>query len=508
MSNTFPIRAIAGRFSFDFSRHALENVLEKHPFEFCAHISGENHTNTFKGIPASSQEWFESGEIRNAYYKNIDWNTITPLSEELIMSMSECESVFMSLVYRLEWKRSIPYSTRKRWYLQHLQFWDHYITLHKINLYLSAWIPHEIPDIIIYHLCKKRGIPVLYFSTTEIHDISFIEHDIQKSASQILPRYQALLEQHKNQEHDTIPLSEPFASYEQALTSVQGQPPAIEKIERPTYQKGVQKLLWKQPLTFLRYALQYLTFSGWERAILAIHRWHLMRQVDHFYRKHAIEPDLNKPFVYFPLHFQPEATTVPMGGAFADLILAARLLNATLPKDMLIYVKEHPYRSSWLSRNIKYYQDLLELEKVRLVPISVDTFSLREHCRAVATVTGSPGFEALFRGKPVFLFGSRFYQYAKGVFPVKSQQDCKEAVRAIFDRGEAPSSWTTHLYLKAMEENCVRGVLDPWSLQVSQLPEAHHIRIMGQAIESKLNEIRREIEAVEPNPDDTTKKIK
>jgi hypothetical protein len=230
-----------------------------------------------------------------------------------------------------------------------------------------------------------------------------------------------------------------------------------------------------------------------------------MCQADSFYRKHAIEPDFKKPFVYFPLHFQPEATTVPMGGVFADLILAARLLNATLPKGVLIYVKEHPYRSSWLSRNIQYYQDLLELEKVRLVPVSVDTFALREHCLAVATVTGSPGFEALFRGKPVLLFGSRFYQYAKGVFPVKSLQDCKEAIRAIFDRGEAPSVWTTHLYLKAMEETCIRGVLDPWSLQVSQQPEEDHILAMGQAIASKLNDMRKEIAEAKTDAESTTK---
>ncbi|MFA7682192.1 MAG: hypothetical protein WCX61_04135, partial [Candidatus Peribacteraceae bacterium] len=368
MPHTSRIRAVIGRFSFDFSRHALEIALKEHPFEFCAHISGKERTDPFEGIPASSQEWFASGEIRNGYYRGVDWNEIKPLDEDLITQMHDCESEFMSLVYRLERKRSTPYLQRKLWYLRHLQFWDDYLARHKINLYLSAWVPHEIPDIIIYYLCKHHRIPILYFNTTEIPDVSFAEHDIRKSATQILPRYQELLTEYANKNPDDIPIGEPFLSYEKGLICKEGEPPAIESFPLLTYWNHLQKLVKKRPLAFIKHACEYLTPLGWERAGWAILRWHLVRKADDFYKKNTVEPDLSKPFVYFPLHYQPEATTHPMGGVFADLILAARLLNDALPKDVLIYVKEHPYRSNWLNRSVDYYKDFLELNNVRLIP--------------------------------------------------------------------------------------------------------------------------------------------
>ena len=496
MPNTLRIRAIVGRFSFDFSRHALENALKECPFEFCAHISGGKRTDPFTGISANAQDWFISGEVRNAYYRGIDWNTIAPLDEELIVDMHDCESEFMALLYRLERKKSIPYPKRKLWYLRHLQFWDDYLTRHKINLYLSAWVPHEIPDIIIYYLCKHHGIPILYFNTTEVPDVSFAEHDIRKSATQIRPHYQELLMTYAKSDPKSIPLGEPFASYEQGLISKQGQPPAIESFPLLTYWNHLRKLFQKRPLKAIKHAFCYCTPTGWKRACWSVIRWHRVRKTDTFYRKNMVEPDLGRPFVYFPLHYQPEATTHPMGGVFADLILAARLLNDALPDNVLIYVKEHPYRSNWLNRSIEYYKDFLELKKVRLIPTIVSTFTLREHCQAVATITGSAGFEAIFREKPVFLFGSRYYQFAKGVFPIRSKEDCHKAVSAVFKEHEKPTRLSSHLYMKAMEDTCIPGVLDPWSLQITHKSEDEHSQIMGKAIIAEIGKLQEEMQSV------------
>ena len=149
------IRAIVARFSFPFSEKALEKVFERRPFSFCGIIS-TGEPRFYEHVPREAQEWFSSSEIRNCEYAGVDWSRVTPLDEALIEAMRPCESVFMEMVSRLEWKRSIPYSLRKQWYLRHLQFWNDYITRKQINLYISAWLPHEIPDIIIYHLCKLK----------------------------------------------------------------------------------------------------------------------------------------------------------------------------------------------------------------------------------------------------------------------------------------------------------------------------------------------------------------
>jgi hypothetical protein len=497
MSTRVPIRAVAGRFSLDISRKALESAMRVHPFAFCAHVSGaftgQERFRPFSSLPAEAQEWFASSEVRYAQYVGIDWNTVAPLDEELIQRMRECESLFMSVVTRLESKRSIPYLTRKLWYLRHLQFWNAYLTRNRINLYISAWIPHEIPDIILYHLCKARGIPVLYFDITVLRDVSFAGSDVRHAAPQIGNRYEELLVQYAGSAPDSILLGEPFASYERALLPEAGEHPALVGVSLPTYWSQLQRLAWQRPVALLRYALKSLTPAGLVRAFWAMIRWTALWRADRFYDRHAELPDLARPFVYLPLHFQPEISTLPMGGAFADQILVARILQASLPDDILLYVKEHPQRSSWTNRSIAYYEDFLQLAKVRLVPRTFDTFALREHCAAVATITGSAGFEALFRGKPVFLFGSCYYQYARGVFPIRSVCDCEAAVRHVFEQKEAPTRWSTRLYLKAMEETCVAGVMDPWYLTFTQRSEEEHVRAMTDAIVSELDRMQSEI---------------
>lgn len=411
--------------------------------------------------------------------------------------MRGCEVLFMDMISRLEWKRQISFVQRKQWYYKHLRFWDDYIKRHCINLYISAWIPHEIPDIIIYYLCKHHKIPVLYFNTCTIRDTSFAEHDIEKSAYQIGVRYAELLEEFRDETNpNTFTLDARFSSYYDALASSEGQSPAIESIKRLTYWGHIRQIFWRRPIQFILYGLGYLTFRGISRLAYAYKRWRTVSQYERYYDSHAEEPDLERPFVYLPLHFQPEASTNPMGGSFRDQSLMVEMLNAHLPDDTFIYIKEHQRKSGWLSRSEDFYKGLLALNKVRFIPRKFNTFALREHCCAVATVTGTAGFEAIFRGKPVLLFGYRFYQYASGVYNIRSSNDCQNAVQAIFTEKKVPKSFESKMYLQAMQDTCIDGVLDPWKMKVTHMPHEHHVNAMEAGIFQEIKKLKSTIEAV------------
>lgn len=483
------IRAIVARFSFSFSQQSLEKVMADRPFAFCAIISAGN-PRWYSHVPREQQEWFSSSEIRGCSYEGVVWSAVAPLDEALIEAMRPCEAVFMEMIGRLEWKHAIPFAQRKQWYLRHLQFWNDYLTRKQINLYLSAWLPHEIPDIVIYHLCKHKGIPVLYFHTSSIRDVSFAEQDIADSAKQIGERYAELLQQyHGTTDPTCIPLSEAFAQRFEALADPTGQKPPVESVKRPTYWRSVCTILRTSPVSAMRLIAGYCTLAGMRRSLERIKRWQIIRARDAYYDDHAVDPDVSKTFVYLPLHFQPEASTVPMGGVFHDQYLAAALLSAHLPDDVWIYIKEHPRASSWIARTIPMYQELLALKNVRLIRRSADTFVLREQCAAVATITGTAGFEGVFRGKPVFLFGHRFYQYARGVHRIRTAEDMRSAIREVFGEGKRPSLVEARLYLKAMEDTCVCGILNPWHMKVTHMSEAEHISNNSAAILQELKKL-------------------
>tara|TARA_Y100000310_G_scaffold345042_1_gene461349 strand:- start:699 stop:1757 length:1059 start_codon:yes stop_codon:yes gene_type:complete len=351
-------------------------------------------------------------------------------------------------------------------------------------------MPHEIPDLVIYYLCKYYNIPVLYFEAAAmVKDTSFAERSIEDSAKEVGLRFEELQKTFADiTDPEQIPLGKRFDERYHALAKPEGQRPPAE-VTLPTYLQKVFQLLKEAPGTFFRCAALFVTFSGIQRVANALERRKVFRQRNAFYDEHAIEPDLEKAFIYFPLHFQPEASTNPMGGVYADQVLVAQLLASKLPEGVLLYIKEHPWESGWLLRDVEYYETLLDIPNVRLVARNVSTFTLREKCKATAVVTGTAGFESIFFGRPVFLFGHRFYQYMKGVFPIHSVEDCESAVKEVFEDGVCPTLKDCRLYLKAMEETCVDGTLNPWHYRVTDLPEETHVNTHADAM-------LKEIEAV------------
>jgi hypothetical protein len=173
-----------------------------------------------------------------------------------------------------------------------------------------------------------------------------------------------------------------------------------------------------------------------------------------FYAKNVVEPDLSCKYIYVAPHYQPEATTVPLAGAFSNQLLMVQMLAYCVPDDVLIYVKEHPSQDV-RCRSIRYYQDMVRIPNVRLISRNFNTFKLTDHALAVATATGTVGWESLFKGKPVLMFGSYIYQYAPGVLQVKTLEDCKKAIYKIIHEDFKPNLNELKLFLKAIDENSV-----------------------------------------------------
>jgi hypothetical protein len=122
-------------------------------------------------------------------------------------------------------------------------------------------------------------------------------------------------------------------------------------------------------------------------------------------------------FVYFPLHLQPELTTAALGGPdgrYSDQISAIEQLSQIVPPGIWIYVKENPKQTAQ-QRGQLFYRRLNSLPNVKYVSREVASRVLIEKSIAVATITGTAGWEALFYGKPVLVFGNAWYLSFDGV---------------------------------------------------------------------------------------------
>lgn len=163
-----------------------------------------------------------------------------------------------------------------------------------------------------------------------------------------------------------------------------------------------------------------------------------------------------EPFVYFAMHYQPERTSAPDAQGFIDHYLAVALVASQLPMGWKLLVKEHPsqfkfHRTGEMSRWLGYYQDLAEIPNVVLIDTGLSTIDLIDAAHAVATLTGTAGWEALVRGKPAICFGGAWYAMCRGAYRVETETDVQRAFADI-SRGVVPSRKEVLAYVGALED--------------------------------------------------------
>lgn len=133
-------------------------------------------------------------------------------------------------------------------------------------------------------------------------------------------------------------------------------------------------------------------------------------------RKYFCKADLTKKFVYYPLHMQPEASTIVCAQKYEKQLYFLDNLAKSLPADTVIYAKEH---YSFLgSRPESFYEALKEYPNIVLIDPWEDSFALIEKCQCVATLTGTAGQEAMMLRRPVIMCGDILYENAPGVMRI------------------------------------------------------------------------------------------
>lgn len=481
------IRLLALRFTgTEPSERMLDAVVRNSPVEFCVRaIPFEKYLPSF---PKDKQLWVPTTPLKHGNYSHVDWNDIAPLDEELVEAMYPCEAVVMTTFRRLEWHSTIPYADRKRMYLQHLRYWNDFLLRHNINLFLTSNTPHELPEIIIYELCKHHSIPTFIMTSTSVIDSIIFEESWEESAKELGERYAELAKQSKE-----VQLSERFEKYFQAQSAPEGTKALIWDVAIPKreFAPTVKDVYSEGPLSFathvMMFFLRVFSLGFWRKQWGRLQRQLKKRRLLAFYDQHAVRPDAHQQYIYVALHCQPECSTCPMGGVFTEQLLLVQLIAACVPDDVQIYVKEHPKQTEH-NRDLAFYQDLIATKNVQLIARDVSTFELRENCIAVATCTGTAGFEALFRGKPVLMFGHHFYQYAPGVFVIRTQEDCQKAIDSIVPGKAGPSAEQMRWFLQALDDVCVQGAHTDFMQRKSLISDEENIQNVSEFLIQKIHD--------------------
>jgi hypothetical protein len=134
-------------------------------------------------------------------------------------------------------------------------------------------------------------------------------------------------------------------------------------------------------------------------------------RVKHLYAR-DIQPERER-FIFYPLHFHPEASTSVVACNYGSELEVIRNLAFNLPRGVKLYVKEHP--SAVALESYSFYDAICRLPGVRFIPHYFNAKELIRQSLGVVTLTSTAGYEALILKKKVLLFGNVFYQCHKNV---------------------------------------------------------------------------------------------
>jgi len=427
---------------------------------------------------------YNHDQMISASYPSVNWTKIKPLDAEIILQMTECESNVLKMMDRLT-AEPLTYDQRKTIYLKHLRYWNHLLDNKSINLSLYSNIPHEVYDYIIYCLCKAKNIPTLMTIQSSIDGIIFIAKDWEEPARDVLKAYQEL----SKMECEFIQLSDVSNNHYIRQISKTDDPIPWYMNTMSNKPLVIKELSHKLKSDFRQTLLKaFNVFKVMRSTIRVVNYLKETKEVFEFYDVNAVEPDLKQRYIYVALHYQPECTTSPMAGVFVDQILIVQLIASSLPDNIYIYVKEHPCQTLQ-GRTLDFYKELTSISQVRLVPRQFNSFRLIENCLAVATATGTVGWESLFRQKPVLMFGRHFYQYAPNVFTINRLEDCQQALHKIIEYGVNYDLNQIKLFVKAIETVGIFGYADIEYANTAEISDKKNTNNLLSALLEKIKSL-------------------
>ncbi len=360
-------------------------------------------------------------------------------------------------------------------YMHNLFFWYNFLQRKQITHVVLSAIPHEGYDCIIYYLCKYLEIPIQIFHSCFIPFRRYPLQSFTEDAPALVAEYEKLLKQYQHASIDEIPLegktTEIFARWS-SLQPNQMKPwymrtnPFIRRLRQRFYETNITRI-WRGILgdDYAKYGISFSFVKAavkktpellrmipvaWKRYLFVRPVKKLSVQYREFYESLAAEPIPGEKYIYFPLQYQPEATSNPMGGdMYADQMIPLNILSQSLPDDVKIYVKTHPEQLS-LMRTKEYYTELAKIPKVRFMKIETSTYELMKNAVAVASLTGTALWECQFFGVPALAFGYSVKNPAPLTYHVRTVEECKKALECIAKEPRKDVTKELKIYTKAL----------------------------------------------------------
>ncbi|HEX3437912.1 MAG TPA: hypothetical protein VHT24_14170, partial [Pseudacidobacterium sp.] len=202
--------------------------------------------------------------------------------------------------------------------------------------------------------------------------------------------------------------NEPREKAEEYLTHIRNQGPVISDLVRVNRHNLVRSGDWRYLFEVFRLfredPFDYIATPPWSAIQQRLQRVYRSR---YSYKQLFQKPDGGDKFFIFPLHVQPEATTLTLAPFCVDQPALIANIAKALPIGYQLYVKEHVMAVG--RRSLDEYRRIATTPNVKLIHPDSNVRALIKQSAGVCTIVGTMGFEALMFNKSVITFGRPFY---------------------------------------------------------------------------------------------------
>jgi Capsule polysaccharide biosynthesis protein len=304
----------------------------------------------------------------------------------------------------------------------------------------------------LYLECRRAGIPFFSIGFARFGGQFYIADTLYLGSTRITERFQALRQapnasphyEEAVRLHAAIRRNDPDArpAYMARLVTRSGRPlrQALERAQdvvlfparvaralvRPRRVMGISKI-W-MPANSRWNAVRNVWVNLRERFVATNHQGECLTDPG----------QITFPYVYFPLHVEPELSLLVFAPEHSNQLELCRRIALGLPSGVRLLVKEHP--SMLAARPRTFYDQLRGLPNVEIAHSRLSSSALVTNpcCRASVVVSSTVGFEAAMSGRPVVLLAPVQYAVLPGVTLARSIDEAVERLQALCTAEPAP----------------------------------------------------------------------
>ena len=297
------------------------------------------------------------------------------------------------------------------------------------------------PAVALAELCAKRGIPFCRLTPTRIGDKYIVDSDAAGRQACVARRFERARD---GREPFSLSALDEARQHVEAFRAKPVQPGYVRRAE-PS--RLLREFLF-HPLHCLK-TLARGDSPAIDTARLLFKCWIAWRRMFAGRKWFSSSAALQSSFIYFPLHVDPEASTMVLSPWHTDQLAVVEALAKAAPASVQVVVKEH---APMLGRRPQgFYRQLAEMPRVILLKPDHSTFDLVRKAALTAVITGTAAWEALLLGKPVLTIGDLpFLPIGAGILHQPDLTRLPQAISTALSLPPASDELLT-LYIAAMQ---------------------------------------------------------